>query len=240
MNLGTITDTLPWYKISLLREYNLIRIKSKLHRRRRRVYERSWDRRRSQKLFTSTIHWNLTNPVKNCHGIIGLLTSSHICSASYTKGKRRNVSRIIAVWIERKVKVRFHQMLMLSAKCARIPCRRKKKKNSVWKKDWNHSLIQLLRRRISGITPKLRKAKVRIQKVLQWIFIGYDLIATGIWKGDVLITDIEELEKLDASEIYVRRLNAKMFSFIVIMLNRGFNCMCRKKNHSRFHWSTLM
>ena len=31
----------------------------------------------------------------------------------------------------------------------------------------------------------------------------------GIWKGQILVADIEELEKLDASEIYPRRINAK-------------------------------
>ena len=41
------------------------------------------------------------------------------------------------------------------------------------------------------------------QKVLTGIFLGYAL------KGDILKADIEELEKLDASEIYPRRLNAK-------------------------------
>ena len=30
-----------------------------------------------------------------------------------------------------------------------------------------------------------------------------------IWKGDILIAEIEDLEKLDASEIYPRRLNPK-------------------------------
>ena len=30
-----------------------------------------------------------------------------------------------------------------------------------------------------------------------------------IWKGDVLIADLEELETMDASEIYSKRLNAK-------------------------------
>ena len=34
-------------------------------------------------------------------------------------------------------------------------------------------------------------------------------IAGRIWKGDILVADIEEWEKLDASEIYPRRLNAK-------------------------------
>ena len=31
----------------------------------------------------------------------------------------------------------------------------------------------------------------------------------GIWKGDILVADIEELETMDASEIYSKRLNAK-------------------------------
>ena len=35
----------------------------------------------------------------------------------------------------------------------------------------------------------------------------------GIWKGDVLVTDLEELETTDASEIYSKRLNAKEVIF---------------------------
>ena len=31
----------------------------------------------------------------------------------------------------------------------------------------------------------------------------------GLWKGDILFADIEELENLDASEIHARMLNAK-------------------------------
>ena len=34
-----------------------------------------------------------------------------------------------------------------------------------------------------------------------------------IWKGDVLVSDIEELETMDASEIYSKRLNAKEVIF---------------------------
>ena len=34
-----------------------------------------------------------------------------------------------------------------------------------------------------------------------------------IWKGDVLVPDIEELEKMDASEMYSKRLNAKEVIF---------------------------
>ena len=35
----------------------------------------------------------------------------------------------------------------------------------------------------------------------------------GIWKGDALIADLEELETMDASEIYSKRLNAKEVIF---------------------------
>ena len=48
------------------------------------------------------------------------------------------------------------------------------------------------------------------KKVLPGLFLGYALYAGRIWKGDVLIADLEEL---DASEIYSERLNAKEVIF---------------------------
>ena len=42
---------------------------------------------------------------------------------------------------------------------------------------------------------------------------GHALYAGGIWKGDVLVADLEELETMDASEIYSKRLNAKEVIF---------------------------
>ena len=51
------------------------------------------------------------------------------------------------------------------------------------------------------------------RKVLPGLFLGYALFAGGIWKGDVLIADLEELETMDASEIYSKRLNAKEVIF---------------------------
>ena len=47
------------------------------------------------------------------------------------------------------------------------------------------------------------------KKVLPGLLLGYALYAGGIWKGDVLIANLEELETIDASEIYSKRLNAK-------------------------------
>ena len=51
------------------------------------------------------------------------------------------------------------------------------------------------------------------KKVLPGLFLGYALYARGIWKGDVLIADLEELDTMDASEIYSKRLNAKEVIF---------------------------
>ena len=42
-------------------------------------------------------------------------------------------------------------------------------------------------------------------KVLPVIFLGYALSAGGIWKGDIMVADIEELETTDASEIYSKK-----------------------------------
>ena len=51
------------------------------------------------------------------------------------------------------------------------------------------------------------------KKVLPGLFLGDALYAGGIWKGDVLIADLEELETMDASEIHSKRLNAKEVIF---------------------------
>ena len=44
-------------------------------------------------------------------------------------------------------------------------------------------------------------------KVLRGTFLGYALDAGE--SGDILVADIEELEQMDASEIYAKILNAK-------------------------------
>ena len=65
--------------------------------------------------------------------------------------------------------------------------------------------------------PIMAKGQSRIhhfgKKVLLGLFLGYALYAGIIWKGDVLVADLEELETMDASEIYSKRLNAKEVIF---------------------------
>ena len=51
------------------------------------------------------------------------------------------------------------------------------------------------------------------KKVLLALFLGYALYAERIWKVDVLVADLEELETMDASKIYSKRRNAKEVIF---------------------------
>ena len=41
------------------------------------------------------------------------------------------------------------------------------------------------------------------------MFLGYALYAERIWKGDIMVADIEDLEDMDASGLPAWRLNAK-------------------------------
>ena len=55
------------------------------------------------------------------------------CRTSCTLSKRRGISRIVAIWIGWKVMVRFHGMLLLSARC---PKPLDKWKIQIWTKIW--------------------------------------------------------------------------------------------------------
>ena len=67
--------------------------------------------------------------------------------------------------------------------------------------------ITLFLRRISQESINLERTS--------YLECSSDMLCTrgGIWKGDVLIADLEELETMDASEIYPIRLNAKEVIF---------------------------
>ena len=65
--------------------------------------------------------------------------------------------------------------------------------------------------------PKTAKDESRIhqfgKKVLPGLFLGYALYAGGIWKMTYWSQTLRELETMDASEIYSKRLNAKEVIF---------------------------
>ena len=72
-------------------------------------------------------------------------------------------------------------------------------------KDQSFHLVHWL-----SITLPLRKT---VKNPSIWKESLYALCAGGIWKGDIMVADINELETMDASEIYSKRLNAKEVIF---------------------------
>ena len=126
VNLGTVTDTLTWYKFSPL---SGIRVKPRLHRRRRRIYESLQKPSKKPKVIHTD---NLLECSKHCEELLWnhRTTTLHKrrdkrnCRTSCTSSIRRDISRIIAIWIEWKVVVRFHGMLLLPARWPRPPGRR--------------------------------------------------------------------------------------------------------------------
>ena len=69
------------------------------------------------------------------------------------------------------------------------------------------------------------------KKVLPGLFLGYALYAGRIW-GDVLVADLEELETMDASEIYSKRLNAKE----VIFPHKVENSFSNRRWTNKIYW----
>ena len=175
------------------------REKPKLHKRRRRICESFWSRHRCQKIFVWTIFENSANILKNYHGIIGQLFLTdwrqEIAERAVTSSKRRHIRRIIAIWIEWRMMVRFHEMPLLSARCPKPAGKRE-----IW--DTNEDLVNHSKDQFFNLThwfdisQKLWEKWSKISPIWKARnLIGYASFAEEFWEKDILITDIGELEK---------------------------------------------
>ena len=133
------------------------------------------------------------------------------CWESSTQSEGRYVCGTVAIRSGCKMVGWFFGMLLLSSKCPR-PLGRLE--NSVWKTIWR--TIQRASNSLwsngwisSDFNERPVKSPLiwqeRLTRNIPRICIG----CGGIWKGDILVADIEEQEEIDASEIYPRRINAK-------------------------------
>ena len=113
--------------------------------------------------------------------------------------------------LDEKLVGRFHGMLHLSAKRSRSLFWWE---DPIWETFWEPfkgpiipfgSLVEYY--------PTSARDQSRIhqfgKKVLPGLFLGYALYAVRIWKGDVLVADLEELETMDASAIYSKKTQCK-------------------------------
>ena len=192
VNPETIIGTLSWCKILPLSGFKLFRAKQKLLRRRT---DNSIEFGKARE----DLSWN--HPHFNTSSI----RDTWHRWKSRSSSQRRHISSIATVRIGWKVLGGFYGMQLPSAKCPRPLGRRE---NATWKTIWR--IIQRASNTFWSNGWIWDQARIHQcgKKVLPGILLGYELIAVWIWKGDIFIADLEELEKLDASEIYLRRINA--------------------------------
>ena len=176
--------------------------KKKLLRWREGVYDSFSSRLKSQKSFTLTIRWNLVNSVKIYHGIIVFLHSidprwlglpreqcaeqrkehlPYCCNLAWMKNGGLFLWNAMAICEVFKISWQMWKHLAKDdsenhLKDQKIPC---------------GAMVEYHHLSAKG-QPRLHQIG---KKVSPGIFLGYALVAEWIWKGDIMVADIEELGK---------------------------------------------
>ena len=150
------------------------------------------------------------------------------CRTSCTSTKRRDISRIVAIWIEWKVVVRFHGMLSLSAESPKHLDRRE---ISNMNKDLvTHSKDHFLFDALVGHLPKLRDLKEIITRNV----VGYALFAERHMGRRSSDHWYWKIGKGGCVKFFPRRLNAKEVLItqrdeLSISYSRWFSKIIKKK-----------
>ena len=209
----TITDTQSWYKIPPLSGFNLIRAKRKLRRRRKNVHESFSSLLKAESHAILTSRWNLASPVKTYHGIIVLrhaigprrvvlLRQQH---AESRKG--RLLYCCIQAWMNKwwawfyGIQLLLYELFKTSRQMGKSPCARQ------FGEPFKGPVI--LFAMFSDFCTRPAEAPPIGQESFTWDIPRICINRWRIWKGDNLVADTEELENMDASEIFPRRINAK-------------------------------
>ena len=186
----------------------------------REACKSSWSQIGSLKLFTLTVPWNSAKLVKIFHGIIARLHhTDQRLNGIAERAVRRVKEGTSAVllqsglnenwWAESMECYTYLRNVTDLLSDGKTPYERR------FGQPFGGPVIPF--GSLVEYHPITAKDQSRIhqfgKKVLPGLFLGYALYAERIWKGDVLIADLEELETMDASEIYSKRLNAKEVIF---------------------------
>ena len=208
VNLETITDMQSRCRTQPLNGSKRIRAKQKLHRKLKEACKSSWSPTGNLKSFTLTIPWNSEKLVKISPGIIA--------RRHHTDQKQMGLHKTAV----RRVKEDTSAVLLQSGLneswwADSMECytylRNVTDLLSDGKTPYERRFGQPLKGPIIPFGslveyyPISAKDQSRIhqfgQNVLPGLFLGYALYAGGIWKGDVLVADLEELETMDDGRI---------------------------------------
>ena len=219
VNLETIIDLQSWCKTWPSNESRHIRARHKLLRKHSRACKSFWSRIGSQKSFTLTIPWNLAKLVKIFPGIIVRQQHTHqkqmeLLRKQYAEWKKIRLRNCCnQVWMKNEGQIPWHAVSICET--FKISCLIGRLRT----KDVSENLLKIQSFRLVhylSITLSLRKTSqesINLERKSYLDCLGYALYAGWIWKGDKMNADIEELETMDVSEIFSKRLNAKEVIF---------------------------
>ena len=176
--------------------------------RRREVCPNSWSRHPNQMLFTPTTQWTFGENMWR-----SFMESPHFNTSSirdkwhrwksYSTSKRRHFCSTVTIRIGWKV------VESDSMECCcylrNVQDLLEDGKNSVWKTIWR----TIPRANDTFWSNGWISSDFIGKKVLPGIFLGYESVAGWIGTRNFLIADLGKSERLDASEIYPWRINAK-------------------------------
>ena len=216
VNHKTITGTLLLFKMLSLNGFNPIRAKHRLHRRRNRVYESSSSRHKKTKVIYThnalefeksreDLSWNhrTSTPLRS--------ETNGIAERAVRRVKEGTLIVLLQSGLDEKWWVDsmegFNGLRNLQDLLTDVETLYERRFGEPFKGPIIPFGTMVVFHPIS--TRDLSRLHQIGKKVLPGVFLGYGMIAEGIWKGDNLIPDLKDLEKLDASEIHPRRINAK-------------------------------
>ena len=191
------------------------RVKPKLHRRRRRIYESFWSRRRTQNIYTKDLleigksceelSWNLRTATSHKR------RNKQSCRTSCSSSKKRDISRIYCNLDEMESGGQIPDLLLLSAEWPRPPYRRE---ISIWTKIWrNIQRTIYIIWRIDWKSPKnSEKTKhdfIYSKQNNYEDFFGYAFIAGWNLGKRYFWLLMLKIWKIWRHQNYFRRLNAK-------------------------------
>ena len=212
VNRETTTSTLSWYKILLPNGFSLIRVKRKLCMRRKEVCQKFLEPSTNSMEFGKAcedLSWNQR-------------TSQHLIDPTNGIAERAVVRQLkegtSAVLLQSGLDEKWWSDSMECYCCLRNV----QEFLADGKTPYGRRFGEPFTRPIISFGamvqyhPILSRDQARIHQfgrnVLPGIFLGFELIVGEIWKGDILIADLEILEKLDASNFYPQRIIANEVS----------------------------
>ena len=196
VNLETIIDLQSWCRTWPPNGSSRIRAKTKLHKKHKGACKSSWSQIGSLKSCTLTILWNLAKPVKifpdSWYVDTTQIGNKWERWESSAQSKRRHLCCIVAIRSEWKLVGSFHGMCYLTAKYSRKTTSERRFEEPL--KGPTIPFGSLVESYPISVKDKSRIHQFG-KKVLPGLFLGYALYAGGIWKGDIMVADIEARER---------------------------------------------